>query len=300
VLGSAAIPDPPAAPDILIDLALLPERSLIHPLRLHLRDARDHSPLVGVGVHAVTLTRAADGNFGMQILNFGAPQNPPADRDLELPISPCTLNFHKEGFVARVVDVDPTRPGAPTELTIELSPPAGSLVLHLTDAGGQPIAGAFARVYALDGDAREPCGVDASSDEHGVLDLGGLRGGEGLVIVWKEGFAPSSAEFAIDAPTQVLDLELDAGYEVPLEVRLPDGTKAATGNYSVENVGGDPLYDFLRGSSLTWRKLDGARVRLVDGTYRITCRIPGQFEGSTEFVAAPGASVAVKLAPIGH
>ncbi len=300
LLGAAEIPTPPAAPDVVIDPGLVPERSLLHPLRLHFRDGRDGSPLSGVHVHATTITRGRDGQMGMEILNFGALENPPPDRDLELPLMPCTVEMHHDGFVAHSLALDPSRPGAASELTFDFLPAAsGSLALHVTDEEGAPVVGAWFRVYR--GADLEPVvrWDDQPTDEHGDCSLAGLPAGPCTVVVQKDGFVPAAAEASIGHEATPVELTLERGFEVTIQARLADGTPASTGQLAVLNEQGVALYDHFHPRAGPTR-LFGRKLRLVDGNYTVRCSLPAIGEGTATFVATPGLEVAVRIEPFGR
>jgi RNA polymerase sigma-70 factor (ECF subfamily) len=309
LLGAAEIPAPTVAPDVVIDPSLVPESSLVHALRLHFVDGRDGSPLAGVAVHAQVVRCPRDGPMTMSILNFGPPKELLPDRVLELPLAPCTIEMHREGFVPRSVAVDASRPGAPSELTIDFRPAGAPLTVNVSDEEGRPVAGARLRIYRASD--HEPVVVrsDEPTDEHGACRLDALPAGECVVVAEADGFASSAATATIAALESIaasdaearaseggetVELELERGYEVTLRVRLEDGAPVLTGQYALLDEQGVPLDDLFH-PRYGPRRLSGAKLRVVDGTYTIRCTLPGIASGSTKFVAAPGVVVEVKL-----
>jgi hypothetical protein len=297
VLGVGEIPQAPLSVDIVIDPSLVPERSLVHELLLHFRDGRDGSPLSGVQVHAITNSRNRDGRTTMGVLNFGSPRDPPADRELELPLALCSISMECEGFVPRSITIDPSRRGAPSELTIEFLPPGGSVAVIVEDEEGHPVSEASIRTYRGSSRECEVLGRDATTDERGEYSIAQLPAGECIVVAEKEGFAPAASSVTVDGEGTPLDLVLERGFEVTLKARLADGTPGPSGLFNLEDERGLPLYDnFLPHARAV--RLSSARVRLTEGTYTIRCVVLGAYEGSTTFVAAPEALVEVELQPI--
>lgn len=298
ILGVAEIPTPPVGPDLVVNLSLLPAQSLLHSLRLHLRDARDHSPLDEVRVHGIAITKWPNGGLGMEILDLGgsgAPEEGPPDRDLILPLMPCTVFMSKPGFATRSLAVDASRANAPKEQTVELEPAAAALRLRVIDPGGTPITGAETSCYrAADHEAAR--GRAPATDERGESTLTGFAAGGLLVVVEKDGYAAAAATVTIGAEESEAEVVLERGYEVTLSVHGADGKAASYGQLLLTNEAGVPLYDQFGGDHGPTR-LNGGKFRLTDGTYTVRCQIPGGDGATQKFVAAPGAIVDVKLGP---
>lgn len=295
LLGAAEIPAGRTTLDVAIDPDLVPERPLVHRLRLRLRDGRDGSPLNDVAVHAIARTRMASGQSRTSILHFGPPQELTPDRELDLPLAPCTIEMRREGFVARSLAVDPGRPGAPSELAFEFFPAAAPLAVSVVDLDGAPVAGASIRVYQ--GTDHEPVvpADDQATDERGACTLAGLARDPLRLVAQKEGFAPAVAQVAAGDAGRSAQIELEEGYDVILRTRLENGLPAPWGLLVVVGEDGVPLYDSLhpRGGP---SRLAERTIRLVDGTYTVRCIVPAVGGGSATFVAAPGATVTVEIA----
>jgi RNA polymerase sigma factor (sigma-70 family) len=297
ILGVAEIPTPPSAPDLVVDLALVPQQSLLHTLRLHVRSARDHAPLDAVHVHATAITRWPNGGLGGEILNFKGSDDGLADRDLELPRMPCSIFVVRDGYAGRNLCVDASRIGAPTEATVELQPVAGPLHVHVVDGGGAPLSGAWPRFYrAADHEEATLIGGN-STDEHGEATFTGFASGELLVVMEKPGYAAAAATATIDDEQSEVEVVLERGYDVTIHAQTAEGRNAGYGQLAITNEAGVPLYDHFRGDSGPI-PLAGSKFRLTDGNYTVRCLIPGGDGATQKFVAAPGAVVDVALAPI--
>jgi RNA polymerase sigma-70 factor (ECF subfamily) len=301
LLGVAEIQDSAAGPDVVIDPGLLPERSLLHTLLLRFRDARegkDGAPLARVMVHAVVQSTMRDGRSLTSIVNFGPPGELTPVRLLDLPTAPCAITMSCEGFVTRSLSVDPSRPGAPTELTIDFVAATSPLAVTVVDPDGKPIQGAWIRVYhGADLDPVVP-EADRATDEHGACTLAGLPRGPLTLVAQKDGFTPAVARVPEDDETRTATLELEPGYEVTIRAQPKDGPPAPWGLLVVLDEQGVPLYDALHPRLGAASRLTGRRLRLVDGTYEVRCLVALTFEGATSFVAAPGITVDVELQPI--
>jgi hypothetical protein len=296
ILGVAEIPTPTEAPDLVVDLSLLPQQSLLHTLRLHVRSARDHAPLDGARIHGVAITRWPNGGLGMEILRAGGAEEGPADRDFELPRMPCSIFVWHQGYAWSTLAVDASRAGAPSEATVELEPAAGPLRVHVVDAGGSPLSGAWPRFYRAADHAEARAGSPAT-DEHGEATCTGLAAGDVVVVMEKEGFAAAAATATIGDEESEAEVTLERGYEVTIHAHTAEGGAAGYGQLSITNEAGVPLYDHFRGDSGPER-LSGSKFRLTDGTYTVRCLIPGGDGATQKFVAAPGAIIDVVLAPV--
>lgn len=316
LLGVAEVPEPLAPVDVAIDPARVPERALVHALRVRLFDGRDGTPLEGVAIHAIATSTTRSGAATMSVLHFGPPQPLDPERELLLPFAPCTIEMRREGFAVRAFAIDPTLPGAPRELDVGFHPAGGPLEVAVAAPDGTPVAGAWLRVYSgRDGEPLLP-DEDRTTDEHGRATLTGLPEGPLTVVAEaREGFAPgvgrSEAAPAEEGAFETsgsppvarrVAIVLEPGYDVRFDARLADGRTVERATLRLLDEEGVALYDAAHPRMGGQRRFTGRGVRLVDGSYTVELRALGPVDaaGREEFVAAPGLEVQVGLTPIGR
>jgi RNA polymerase sigma factor (sigma-70 family) len=264
-----------AAPDVPIDLALLPEEPLVRAVHFTATSALDGKPLEQVQLDLFCFPAFGDSHRGDEMLRESdkVRENLPITHELSLPIGTAAIRTYKHGWMNDhlVAEIPPGE--EPLDLTLALTP-AGKTAIRgeVVDEDGKPVADVLLRVYRrsdLHPIWEQTGSLLGCTDVAGRFELKGLAAAEYVVSVdphetnpqgdlrdlsdLAERLGPAVIVASATEKPETCRLVLPLGVACTLDVSFADGVRRGVRLRALDDAGLPLIDDSNHGWYQYWR-----------------------------------------------
>lgn len=277
LLAWAEIPPEGPGPDLVLELAPLPDAKAKARLRVKVIDAVTGTPITPGQVVADLMTLDGTWITSDTVLDT---LDGDGHAELELPPGECNVRAEVAGFVSSI-DTVCLRSRAPADVTLRVSPATRTITGTVRREDGSPVVRAELRAYRHDDESWALVSPEpAATDSSGGFLLKNVPDGEVTLVANGEDLAPGVATLptlagvagvagaAADRNEPVV-LTLLRGVESRIEVTPRDGRKGGSVRLRITDRNGLPVIDDLASSSPSANRPEG-RVHLLEGEYDVT------------------------------